>query len=52
MLTPFALELYYRYLKGASVEELSRELAIPVERIEQRLRAADEYIKRRKQPAA
>jgi DNA-directed RNA polymerase specialized sigma24 family protein len=52
MLTPFALELYRRYLKGESVEELARGLAIPLKRIEQRLRAAEEYLKRRKQLAA
>jgi DNA-directed RNA polymerase specialized sigma24 family protein len=52
MLTPFARELYRHYLKGESVEERARELAIPVERIEQRLRATEEYLKRRKQLAA
>lgn len=52
VLTPFALEIYRRYLNGESVEQLSAELTIPVERIEQRLRAAEEYIKHQKQLAA
>lgn len=40
---PFAIEIYRRYLNGETVEALSVELQIPVERIEQRLRAAAAY---------
>ncbi len=52
MLTPFALEIYRRYLNGESVEELSTALEIPVERIEARLRAAEAYLARRERVAA
>jgi DNA-directed RNA polymerase specialized sigma24 family protein len=52
MLTPFALEIYRRYLNGETVAQLSEELGIPAKRIEQRLRAAEEYIRRRKELAA
>jgi DNA-directed RNA polymerase specialized sigma24 family protein len=52
MLAPFALEIYRRYLNGESVEELSRELGIPVERIEYRLRAAEAYLTHRDKVAA
>jgi DNA-directed RNA polymerase specialized sigma24 family protein len=52
VLTPFALEIYRRYLSGESVEQLSSELEIPLERIEQRIRAAEEYTRRQKQFAA
>ncbi len=52
MLTPFALEIYRRYQNGETVEELSTELGIPVERIEDRIRAAEAYIARRNQVAA
>jgi len=52
MFIPFALEVYRRYLNGESVEGLSRELGIPVERIEDRIRAAEAYLARRKAVAA
>ncbi len=44
---PFAFELYRRYLEGESVEELSRALNIPRERVRMRIRAAAEYERRR-----
>lgn len=37
---PFALDLYERFLNGETVEELARELEIPIERIAHRIRAA------------
>ena len=43
---PFALILYQRHLKGESVEELAAGLAIPAERVEQRLRAAAAFYDR------
>ncbi|HEY1207534.1 MAG: hypothetical protein ABSH46_05260 [Bryobacteraceae bacterium] len=52
MFTPFALEVYRRYLNGETVEELSAELGIPAERIEDRIRAAEAYVARRNQVAA
>jgi hypothetical protein len=52
MLIPFALEVYRRYLNGESVEQLSTSLGIPVERIEDRLRAAEAYVTRRDRQAA
>lgn len=45
MQEPFAVELYRRVLDGESAEELSRELGIPLDRIEQRLRAAEAYLR-------
>lgn len=44
MFTPFALELYRRHLAGDSIEKLSLELGITVERVEQRLKAAAAYV--------
>ncbi len=52
MFTPFALELYRRYLGGETIEELSTELGIPRERIEDRLRAAEAYVTRQARAAA
>jgi hypothetical protein len=52
MFTPFALELYRRYLNGETIEELSAELGIPRERIEDRIRAAEAYVARRATAAA
>ncbi len=39
----FALQLLRRFSQGETAQQLSRELAIPVDRIEQRLRAAAHY---------
>lgn len=44
---PFALQLYERYARGESVEQLAAEMKIPVERIAMRLRAAELYLRRR-----
>ena len=52
MLVPFALEIYRRYLNGETAEELSGGLGIPLERIENRLRAAEAYLTRRSRIAA
>lgn len=52
MFTPFALELYRRYLNGETIEELSAELGIPRERIEDRIRAAEAYLARQATAAA
>lgn len=41
---PFAVELYRRVLNGESAEDLCRELEIPLDRVEQRLRAAEAYL--------
>jgi DNA-directed RNA polymerase specialized sigma24 family protein len=46
MWKPFALEIYRRYLNGETPEQLSESLGIPLERIEQRLRAAEAYVAR------
>ena len=43
---PFAMHLLEEYQQGKSVEALSRETGIPVERIKMRLRAATAYLKR------
>jgi DNA-directed RNA polymerase specialized sigma24 family protein len=52
MLEPLAMEIYRRYLNGETVEELSLDLGIPTERIEQRLRAAAAYLERHEDLAA
>ncbi len=49
---PFALQIYERYLKGETVERLSAEWQIPIERILQRIRAAAAYTARRRKLAA
>ena len=43
---PFALQLLEEHLDGKTVEQLSRELGIPSERIEIRLNAATAYLLR------
>ena len=48
MMTPFALEVYRRYVNGETIEELSTKLGIPLERIEFRIRAAEAYLERQK----
>ncbi len=52
MFTPFALEVYRRYLSGETIEELSRDLGIPQERIEDRIRAAEAFVTRQAKVAA
>jgi hypothetical protein len=43
------MELYRRFLGGESVDQLSAELAIPPDRIDQRIRAAKAYRARQKE---
>ena len=43
---PFALQLLEEHLDGKTVEQLSRELGIPSQRIEIRLNAATAYLLR------
>ncbi len=42
----FAFEVYRRFLNGQTLRQLSAELGIPPDRIEQRLRAAAQYRER------
>lgn len=42
---PFALRLLKDYRRGKTVEALSREMGIPAERIEMRLRVATAYLR-------
>ncbi len=51
MFTPFAVEVYRRYLSGETVEELSTDLGIPRERIEDRIRAAEAFVARQAKAA-
>jgi len=44
MFKPFAVELYEQHRMGASVEELAAQTGISRERIEQRIRAAEEFL--------
>jgi hypothetical protein len=52
MSKPFALELYRRYRAGETIEQLASDLGIPANRIEQRIRAAEEYLRRNSRVAA
>lgn len=45
MCKPLAVELYEAYQQGASIEELSRQTGIAAARVEQRVRAAAEFLK-------
>jgi hypothetical protein len=51
MFVPFAFELYRRYLSGETVQQLSNELQIPADRIDQRIRAAAKYMERNQRAA-
>jgi hypothetical protein len=52
MFKPFALELYGRHMAGDTVQKLSLELGIPIERIEWRIKAAAAYIERQERRSA
>jgi len=43
---PLALQLLEQHWNGKTVEQLSREMGIPSERIEMRLNAAELYLQR------
>jgi hypothetical protein len=43
-MTPFAVYIYQRVQQGETCAQLSRRLGIPVERVEQRVRAAAAYL--------
>ena len=43
---PFALQLLEQHRSGRTAEHLSREMGIPPERVEMRLRAATAYLQR------
>ena len=47
MRSPFALQLYERFLSGESIKDLSAEFEIPADRVEKRLRAAAIYLQNR-----
>ncbi len=47
MQEPFALQLYWLVKGGISPERLARDLGLPLDRIEQRLRAAARYLELR-----
>ncbi len=44
---PFAVQLYQQFRGGKTALELARETGIPLERIEQRIRAAEVYLQNR-----
>lgn len=46
---PFAMQLYRRYRGGETIQQLSSELAIPAERIRQRIEAAAAHRERSRQ---
>lgn len=52
MLIPFAVQIYRRFQNGETVLQLSQRLGIPADRIEQRLRAAAQYLSRQQKTAA
>ena len=43
---PFAIQLLEQHQKGKTVEQLSRETGLPVDRIEMNLNLATEYVLR------
>ena len=47
MHSPFAVEIYERFLSGESIRQLSINLRIPADRIEKRIRAAAIYLEGR-----
>ena len=49
---PFALGLLKEYRRGKTVEALSREMGIPAERIEMRLKVAAAYLREHPQTEA
>ncbi len=51
MCEPFAVEIYRRYLAGETVQQLAASLEIPAERIENRLKAAAEFLSKQKTAA-
>ena len=42
---PLAIELYERFLNGETIEQIAADTQIPEERVAQRIRAAEEYVK-------
>ncbi len=49
---PFAIQLWERFIRGETIEQLAAALDIPVERIAARIRAAEAYIRQQGQKAA
>ena len=52
MVKAFAVQLLEEHLAGKTVEQLSQETGIPAERIQMRLEAAVEYLRRSRGKAA
>jgi DNA-directed RNA polymerase specialized sigma24 family protein len=46
MREPLAVELYRRYLGGATVKQISADLGISAERVQRRIDVAAAYLKR------
>jgi len=44
MSEPFAIEVYRRYLRGETIQQLASTLGIPADRIEIRIRVAENGI--------
>jgi DNA-directed RNA polymerase specialized sigma24 family protein len=49
---PFAIQLYERFLRGETIEQLAAALGISVDRVAVRIRAAENYLRQRRQRAA
>jgi predicted GIY-YIG superfamily endonuclease len=52
MFEPFAVQIYRRYLKGETIEQLAATLGIPSERIAMRIEAAAKFLERDHKHAA
>ncbi len=52
MYKPFAIEIYRRFKKGESVQQLAERLGIPADRIEKRINAAAVHLRHLKMRAA
>lgn len=51
MVEPLALQLHRRFLAGESIQDLSRDLGIPADRLAQRVQAAAKYLQRQSETA-
>ncbi len=52
MFEPFAIEIYRRYQRGETIQQLATSLGIPPERVEIRIRVAQQYLTRDDRRAA
>ncbi len=49
---PLAIELYERFIRGETIEQLAAALGIPVDRVAARIIAAESWLRQHRQIAA